>query len=63
MNNENMKFLIERMDRHHESLREEISVVRDEIKSIGWVVNKMIGAAMIISGIVSMVVQYFTGGK
>ncbi len=60
---ENTKFLIERMDRHHDSIREEISVVRDELKSIGWVVNKMVGAAMIISGIVSIVVQYLVGGK
>lgn len=60
---ENTRFLIERMDSHHESLRDELYVLREKIDVLSSFNNKIIGAAMIVSGVVSIVVQYFTGGK
>ncbi len=58
---ENTRFLIERMDKHHEVLRDEISIVRDKIDLMAGFKNKVIGGAMIISGIVSALIQYLTG--
>lgn len=58
---DNTRYLIDRMDAHHESLRREIEIVRGKIDFITGFKNKVMGAAMVISGMVSALVHYLTG--
>ena len=58
-----MKFLIERMDRHHEILRDEMEQLREKLDVLNGLTNKAVGAAMVVSGIVTAFFQYLIGGK
>lgn len=57
---ENTRFLVERMDAHHEILRDEIKAVRDELALLKEFKSRVMGMAVGASMVVSLGVGYIS---